>query len=131
MDIERLLSQLKKTDLPQELPERVLTYIHKAQKRRAILRTTLFGSFSLGSLVAVVYASIYLVQATTQTGFSQYVSLLFSDGAVLLASWKEFSLLLAESIPLTSIIVVLITLGIFVWSFSKTIEKRKTSYAFN
>ncbi len=122
---------LKEINFPQELSGIVLSRVHKAQKQRVVLRMSFFGSFCIGSLIAVLYAGMYFVQATTQTGFSQYISLLFSDGAALLTSWKEFSLLLVESVPLTHGVVVLITVGLFVWSLSKVLEKRKIMYAFH
>lgn len=115
-----------------ELAEKIIARIHILQKRRVFWGTVMLSFLTVGSLGSVLYAGSYFIEIATRTGFFQYVSLLFSDGATLISSWKEFLSLLAESIPLAETIFVLVSIGIFVWLLAQTLEKRKiTRYAFS
>ena len=63
------------------------------------------GVLSLGWLIVAVKE---LAKAFTQSGFYEYLSLAFSDGGAVVSYWKEFALTLADSLPVTSIILCLV-----------------------
>ena len=132
MSNERIKQIINSETASPELAGRIIARIHVLQKRRVFLGTMILSSLTVGSLGSVIYAGSYLIRMAVKTGFSQYVSLLFSDGATLMSSWKEFLSLLAESIPLMEIVLVLVATGIFVWLLSQIIEKKKAvHYALN
>ncbi len=132
MNNEKIKKIINSEIAPPELAGKIIARVHTLQKRRIFWGTIMLSSLTVGSLGSVIYAGSYFVKMTVKTGFSQYISLLFSDGATLMSSWKEFLSLLAESIPLMEIILVLVATGIFVWLLSQIIEKKKAvHYALN
>jgi len=62
------------------------------------------------SAVGLIPAFEMLLNNLAQSGFSEYFSLIFSDGGSMLTYWKELSFSLAESLPVMSIILTLSTL---------------------
>ena len=84
---------------------------HLAKVR--LVYTSIIGTLSLFTLLSSVS---YFANEFSQSGFYQYLRLIFSDGGSLFPYWKELSLSLAESLPiigtvtiLTSILVLLTT----------------------
>ena len=86
----------------------VMARIADAEIRQARTRSLLFGVLTVVSLAVAVVMFGYAVQEFAQSEFLQYFSLVFSDAGAVLASWKEFILLLAESVPLTGLILALV-----------------------
>lgn len=94
-------------ELPQGLYEKVIGRLRTEKRKRAIIRMFLSGSATLASLAGVFFALQYAFQQMMQTGFFNYFSLIFSDLGSLSIFWKEFSLLLMESAPITAIAIFL------------------------
>ena len=97
-------------------------------ERTSQIRKWTFGILSLLCIIAIVPAIIGLLHQFSQTGFYQYSSLLFSSGGAMAGAWKSFALVLGESLPGTSIAIVLALLGLLVWSlrntFTQTLMRR-------
>ena len=95
---------------PERLFAMVMTRIAAAQQRRAWLRLItegLIGAVSALVLVTLIRSSLAVAAST---GFSQYISLLFSDTAVVIGSWREYSLSLIDALPTYGIAGILTTL---------------------
>ncbi len=126
-DYETLLKKLTRVDPPQRLYGNILVRIETEQKRKIKVQFTLMGIIALCSLGALVPALQYTVRELSQSGFLQYLSLLFSDSAAITLYWKEFTLSLVESFPIFGITTVLsilfISLGLmkFIANNTKTI----------
>lgn len=103
----KIFSSLNEQSVPQNLSGDILISINKQIRKSAQINFVLFSFLSVFSLIALIPALKYFISELYESGFQQYLSLIFSDGLVLLNYWKEFSLLLAESIPLISIALVL------------------------
>lgn len=103
-----------------DLETKILERIKKEEIRKTIVRLWSSGLVSVTSLVGIVFSISYFIQNTKTSGFYNYLSLILYDGLSLLEHWKEFSLSLAESLPLMSLVVVLVFLGLLIWSVSKT-----------
>ena len=101
---------------PGGLRQRILLGIARAEYERA--RTYLLVSLAVvpASLVGVFFSARYLLQSLYQSGFYQYLSLLFSGDSVVLASWRELSYALIESMPVFETALFLSALTFFVWS---------------
>lgn len=101
---------MDRINLPEGLRTKVFTLIQKEELRRA--RILAFSALVLlfSSMIGGVFAIKYLVQSISQSGFYSYLLLLFSDPDVILTSWKELMLLLAESAPLAAITFFLLAL---------------------
>jgi hypothetical protein len=119
---KKLLSSINLIEPPKGLGERIMARINAEQTRLARIRTWVFGSASVASFGLFLWAVIYLVNNVKETGFWQYFSLLFSDGAVLAYS-RELSLSLVESLPIVCLIIFLAAFGFFIWSFSNVLRK--------
>jgi hypothetical protein len=124
---KKLFKYISLAELPEGLEKRVLSAITKNERQTARLKNWIFGGISTISFAFSSWAVIYLVKSVESSGLWQYLSLAFSENGTLLAFWKEFSLTLAESLPITSIVMFLITIGLFIWSITKITKK---SYAF-
>lgn len=110
-----------------DLETKVLNRIKKEEMREALVRLWSSGLISVTSLVGIIFSVLYFIQNTKISGFYNYLSLILYDGLSLLGHWKEFSMSLAESLPLMSLVIVLIFLGLLIWSVSKTTRSiRKT-----
>ncbi len=68
------------------------------------------GAFSLVSLFPVL-ASLF--RQFVESGFSEYLSLVFSDSGSIVLYWKELVLTIADSLPTTSLILSLALLFVF------------------
>ncbi|MFA6407344.1 MAG: hypothetical protein WCV80_01405 [Candidatus Paceibacterota bacterium] len=98
-EYEKLFAQVDH-QLPSEgLVERIVATIAQKDKKRAQIRFIYSTTILAASVIAFVPAIQYLGSEATQSGFFQYISLMFSDGALLATFWKEFSFSLAESFP--------------------------------
>jgi len=100
------------------LEERILLALHQ-ERERAIKRsvrvsfalTVVFGTLFLGALVS-------LGSTLVQSEFWSLLTLLSSDFFVLVRSSQDFGYSLLETLPLVPLIVLLIPLVLFFWSFS-------------
>jgi hypothetical protein len=81
---------------------------------------TLLGSTSFVGLVPVFKI---LLNDLTQSGFYEYVSLVFSDTGLMLSYWKELSFSLAESLPIMSTIFTLSLIFIFFLSIKYVVKQ--------
>lgn len=75
-----------------------------------------FTILSLASLGASILVIRTLARELTQSGFYEYLSLIFSDSGSVATYWKEFIFSLAESIPTVSIMLILTLLSLFLLS---------------
>ena len=88
----------------------VMLRIEHSRLNRARLFLTLHISSIVIALLAFIPVIKSFVNASSQSGFSTYLSLFSSDWSYALASWKDFGLSLVESMPIieTVLIVALI-----------------------
>src|ERR1035437_9661494 len=101
--------RLKKVLLPlkyqagAELAPNIWNFILERNKKFARIKFFVFSIFGLASLAGLVPATKMLLNGFTQSGFSDYFSLLFSDGKSVISYWQEFAFSLAGSLPILSI----------------------------
>ncbi|MBU6390214.1 hypothetical protein KGQ31_01555 [Patescibacteria group bacterium] len=100
------------------LTARIIDKIGRARLRNTRVKVTLYFSSVALSLAAFVPSLIYAMQGFTQSEFSDYLSLVFSDTGTVMASWKAFGLSLVESLPLVGVTLALATFLAFFYSAS-------------
>ncbi|MFH0988344.1 MAG: hypothetical protein V1763_03150 [Parcubacteria group bacterium] len=114
--MQNLIDQNSNQDLPDGLFSRVMNRIDVAKRRQIIFNRVKLAVFSC-ALVASVIAFIPALQATlrglTESGFTSYVSLIFSNGRDILTAWQSFSLAILESLPVAEIITTLVVVVAF------------------
>ena len=81
---------------------------------------SIIGGVSLFSLIPAFKA---LTLDFSQSGFYDYFSLLFSNGDSIVNFWKEFLLILAESLPVLSIALFLLLIFIFFLSLKYILKQ--------
>ena len=114
-------------DLPEIEPDQRLFYliisrISLAEQRTARIRLAILSFVSLASFVAIFPLFQHTSSQLAQSGFSQYFSLIFSDGAIISIYWKEFMISLAESIPLLSVTAILVSVFALLVSLKSAIK---------
>lgn len=107
---------------PERLYNQILARIKREKRRIARIRLAFFGVVATASLVFIIPSFQYVAQEFAQSGFYKYLFLLFSDGGIVLASWRELALSLAESLPATEITIFLATVFAFLVSAKLAIK---------
>ena len=104
---------------PQGLSRRIYIHIqqkiHERKKRMFLVSISLYAT----ALAGIISGSWYLWENLHTSSFYTYLSLIGSDGSLLLSSWKEFGLSLLESFPTIEIALILAGIGIILQSVKK------------
>jgi len=105
---------LKISLLPEEsLADKTWHAIVLRDRRIARLKLWVFSLIGLFSFVGFVPVFRMLFSDFAQSGFYEYFSLAFSSSGSVITYWKEFLSLLAESLPVISILSTLTLVFIF------------------
>ncbi len=118
---EEFKKVLNKVDIgevsvPHRLAESIILKIDAKAKQNAKLKTFGLGTVSALSVTASIPIISQIITSFTQSGFYNYLSIIFSDSDVAIVYWKEILISLAESLPVIGILGLLIVLAIFTWS---------------
>lgn len=103
-----------------ELRQKIILGIIKEEQHSAKVYFFAFSAILLVSLVGVVASFKYLMQGFTESGFYEYLSLLFSGDSTVYIYWKELSLSLIDSMPVIGIIAFLTAIAVLIWSGANT-----------
>lgn len=128
-DYEKLFKNLDYIEPPQFLLGDILAQIEFRKRKAARLRLALFGSFVLASLIALFPAIQYFIAEISQSGFYQYLSLLFSDWNLAIAYWNDLLMSLAEALPVLAIASVLSAIFVFLSSLRLAINQIKFAFS--
>lgn len=122
---KKILCSLAETNPSDGLLNVILRRIDFEKKRQAKIRLAVHGAMAAVSFVVLIPSFSYMASSFAKSGFGQFASLMFSDGATVVSYWKEFALLLAESLPLFSIIILLAALAAFLASLKSVNQDAK------
>ena len=106
-----------------DLKEKIWNHLLLRDKRIAYFKLISFSSISIASLAGFIPMFKILANDFTQSGFYEYLSLVFSNNGIFSSYWKDFAYSLAESIPTMSIISVLVTIFIFFLSLKYVVKQ--------
>lgn len=107
---DKLFSNLEPHNPSGDLSSRVLANIKKHQRQTSLRRFVVFSFVLLASIVAMIPAVRSLVSAFKQSGFIEFMSLIFSDTSMIAVYWKNFMFILLETLPVVSIAIFLTVL---------------------
>jgi len=93
-----------KYQLNTNLTENICKTIIKREKRIKYFKLSIFSIIGISSLTGMIPAFNMLFKDFSQSGFYEYISLLF-NGNTLSAYWKELIFSLAESLPTMNIVL--------------------------
>lgn len=120
---------MSEVEPPQNMLGSIMMKIQKREVREARIRFALTSLTSVISVVAMVFAFQYASQEFSQTGISQYFSLLFSDSGIIITYWKEFAMIIAETLPVTGIVAILLAVLTLVGSVKVAIKNVNTAFS--
>ena len=127
-NFEKLFNKLERFEPSEKLRANILARIDFEKRRSSRIRLAVLGTVVAASFGAVIPSFQYAWRAFFQSGFYEYLSLLFSDSGAVLASWKTFILSLAETIPLAEMTIFLIAVFVFLFSARLAIKSVKSFY---
>jgi hypothetical protein len=114
--------------LPQGLRAAVLARIAGLERARARARVGLFGAASLVCAALLVPAVQYAAAQFYASGFGSYLSLVFSDQGLVLTYWREFGLLLVESLPSIALLILIPLALAFLWSLRQALRSAPAAF---
>lgn len=94
----------------EKLSAKIMLCIKKEQKILAIKRTFIFSLTAIGSVVVFIFALNMMGARAAESGFLQFLSLLFSDFKIITTYWKSFVFSLLESLPAMSLIILCVAI---------------------
>jgi 3'-phosphoadenosine 5'-phosphosulfate sulfotransferase (PAPS reductase)/FAD synthetase len=110
-------------ELPAGLFHKIIARIKEEHRLMSIRRRIfVFSSLSIISIVTLIPIFNWTHQSFSETGFFQFLSLIFTDTSVVLAYWKSFVMTLTESFPIISATVFLAAFAILL-TFLKSLAK--------
>ncbi|MEK9165995.1 MAG: hypothetical protein AAB525_04040 [Patescibacteria group bacterium] len=125
-DYEKLFTNLELKEPPAGLFDRIVLTIKREQELRQT-RKTLFSFLFLliVSASAMPISAIMLAAQIENSGILYFISTMISDMGHSLALWQDFSLAILESLPITGMLGVAISLGIFAFTLRLFLCRKK------
>jgi len=114
---------------PPGLYEAVLERVEQARRRAARIQLVLLATLSCALTVLCVTALQYAFAEASTSGFTAYVSLIFSDSTLVLTS-RDFLLSLLESLPSLAVLLVVVLVGALAWSLIRTLRSARSAFAY-
>lgn len=127
-DWQKLFSSLSEINPPAGLQQKILERLRQAQKRAIFWRLIFFSSTTILSLVALVPVLQTAYARLIESGFTRFFSLLFSDFTLITSFWRSFAMSLLETLPIMSLVVILIVLAVFLESI-KLLDKETKKFS--
>ncbi len=114
-----------------DLRNKIIRNIVKNEYKRAKKYLLLSLITASASFVGLFFSVKYALNSFYQSSFYDYFSLIFSDRDMVLSNWKEFSLSLMESLPYFSVTLVLVAIGLFMYSMLIYANTTKRDFSFS
>lgn len=102
--------------------ETIMSKIAIYERRRIITKFSIHSSILALAGIGLVYTTNYLMLNINDSGFIDYMSLMFTDSKTMFSYIGDFILSLASSWPIFATILVVGTLLIFINSIAKTFQ---------
>lgn len=102
--------------------ETIMSKIAIYERRRIAFKFSIHSSILALAGTSLVYATNYLILNMKDSGFIDYISLIFTDSQIVFNYIGDFILSLASSWPIFATILVVGTLLIFINSIAKTFQ---------
>ena len=119
---EKLFQKLEQIEPSEQLRSRIMSSIRLEARRFARIRLAFFGTAAMVSLAGMIPSFQYAAREFYQSGFYEYLSLLFSDSGAVISSWKTFAFSLAETMPLAELTIFLAIALVFLISAGLAIK---------
>lgn len=100
----------------------ILNRIQTEERKQALYRIVFSSAISLASVSTIVFFVNNIIKDAYTSGLSQYLSLLFSDGASVLSYWQSYLMSIIESLPIIPITITVASIWVFMWSVNSILE---------
>lgn len=118
---KKLFNKLEQIEPSEKLLAVIIERIDLLKRRSVRIRLAVFGTVATASLAGMIPSFQYVARGLYQSGFYEYISLLFSDSGTVLVSWKAFALSLIESLPFIEMTIFLAAVFAFLFSVKSVI----------
>jgi hypothetical protein len=115
-EFKHLFSGLEKQEVPLGLYDDIVFKLEKARIKKGRTGLLIQSILSITSLVAIFPVFMNVVERFSQSGFFQYLSLIFTDGEIVLSNWKIFVSSLLESAPFYEVTILLVAIFVLLES---------------
>ena len=119
---KKLFTTIEQEQVPAHIFEAVVYRIEHYKTIRARVYLTAHVALVIVAVVSLIPAIQYAMTEAANSGFMQYVSLIISDSSSIMSNWKEFSLLIAESLPIIGSIACVAALFICTNSIYRSLK---------
>lgn len=125
-DYEKLFTHLEPPEPPAGLFDRIILAIKREQELRNTKRLA-FGFLALlvVSLTASPFSWSLFASQIQDSGMLQFIEVALSDFGVFFASWQDFSLAIAESLPVMGIAIFTINMILAVFTLRLFLYKKR------
>jgi hypothetical protein len=125
-NFERLFSYLEPPEPPTGLFDRIIFAIKREQELQNTKKLT-FGFLVLlvVSLAAAPFSWTLFTSQMQNSGILQFIEAALNDIGIFFASWREFSLAIAESLPVAGIAIFTINMILAVFTLRLFLYKKR------
>ncbi len=125
-DYEKLFTHLTPPEPPIGLFDRIILTIKREQELRNTKRLVFgFLALLLVSLITVPFSWTLVAGQMQDSGVIQFIQVGLSDIGTFFASWQDFSLAIAESLPITGIAIFTINMILAVFTLRLFLYKKR------
>lgn len=125
-DYEKLFTHLTPPEPPAGLFDRIILAIRREQELRNTKRLVFgFLALLLVSLTTVPFSWTLVAGQMQDSGVIQFVQVALSDISTFFASWQDFSLAIAESLPVMGITIFMINMILAVFTLRLFLYKKR------
>lgn len=96
--------------------------IARRERRVLVVKTSGFAMVFVGSATFLFDAYLNLATALTQSGFTSFAGLFFSDFSAAMSNFQDYAFSILESFPVFSAAFVVGGLIVVIWSASNLIQ---------
>jgi hypothetical protein len=120
---ERFFKEHDAPEPPAGFAHLIMARIERRERRlRAVKMGITVGIFG-ASLALMAIGFNDFRNAVGETGFLQFGALLFSDFSMTISNFPDFALSMLEALPIFSSIVMLLGMGLAVWSAAAMVDE--------
>ncbi len=123
---EKLLKRLEPVEPPDGLFDKIILAIKKEQEKQKTKRLLLgFFSLLIVSVISMPLSLMLLIEQIKNSGILYFISTIINDFDTFFILWREFSLAILESLPIASILIFVISIGISLFTIRLFLYKKR------
>ena len=120
-EFKKILNRIGREEmtLPSNLVSKIVLSLDKKVSHDSKVKALGLSFVSFISFLISIPIISQIITSFTQSGFYNYISIIFSDSDVAFIYWKEILISLIESLPVLGIASLLTIALVFIWSTIK------------